>query len=114
MLFFLRRDEVLLARVAIVKRGAWVVEHRVRLRAEADDAHEAVEAVHASLRMHDHRAAVFVGATECIEVIALRDRAPTAAVVGLHKERIAELLADLSEVEELRVLRERGLEVGVR
>ena len=73
MLLLRVADEVGLRRVAVVERRLGVVEDVVRLRAEADAAHEAIEAVHRGLEMHDRLAALVVRLVDRRGVVDLGD-----------------------------------------
>jgi hypothetical protein len=97
--------------VALVQRLRRVVLDRPRLRADPDAAHEAVEGEDALLQVHHELARFVVGVAQRLLVVDLVDPDPAAAVEGLHEERVAEVLAHLSEVEELRVALERHLQV---
>ena len=97
--------------IARVERRRGVVLDRADLRTDADGAHEGVVGPDTLLQVHDELAAAFVGGDELVPVIGLRDADPTSAVVRLHEERVADLIAHLFQVEELGIARERLLEI---
>jgi len=72
-----------------------------------------VERMHRGLQVHQALAALLVALAQRCLVGDAADRAPAAAVVRLHEHRVADLVPDRAEVEQLRVRLERRRESAV-
>ena len=109
----LGREEVVRDGVAVVHRQVGPEVHDHRLGADRERAGEHVEAVDRRLQVHQPLAGAVVGALELGLVLDVADADPLAAVVGLHEQRVADLLGDPLEVERLVVLGRRVGEARV-
>jgi len=76
-----------------VKCGARIVLHEAGLGPEANAAHERVERMHRLLQVHHQLAALVVARPEPRIVVDPADALPATAVIGLHEQWVAELLA---------------------
>ena len=76
-------------------------------------ARELVEALDRRLQVHQPLAGLVVGLLQLLAVLDPRHADPLAAVVGLHEQRVADVLGDRGEVERQVVLRRRVLEARV-
>ena len=101
-------------RVAVVQRCRRVVADQPGLRSEADAADEQVVRLDGPLQMQQVRAALVVGAMQFGFVIDPTHAGPSATVVRLDEQRVADLLADLAEIEQPGVALQGDLEVGLR
>ena len=100
-------------RVAVVHRLVGAEVHDHRLGADRERAGEHVEAVDRRLQVHQPLAGLVVGAVQLVRVADVADADPLAAVVGLHEQRVADLLRDRVEVERPVVLGRRVGEARV-
>ena len=91
-------------RVAVVHRPLGLELHDHRLRPDRQRAREHVEPLDRRLQVHDPLPRRVVRALELGAIDDATDPDPLAAVVGLHEQRVADLLGDRGQVERLVVL----------
>ena len=104
-----RGQEVVLDRVAQVHGLVRLELHHHGLGADGQRAGEDV-VVDGLLQVHEHLAAGVVGRVQFVGVLDPGHAAPGSAVVGLHEQRVADLLGDRVQVEGL-VVAGRGVDV---
>ncbi len=109
----LGREEVMGDLVAVVHRLVRAELHDHRLGADRQRPCEHVEVLDRGLQVHQAPARGVVGALELLAVAYAADADPLSAVVGLHEQRVADLLRDRRQVERLVVAGGRVLEAGV-
>ena len=96
----LRREEVVVDRVAQVHGLVRLEAHDHRLGADRQRAGEDV-VVDGLLQVHEHLAALVVGGVQFGRVADPGDAAPGTAVIRLHEQRVADPLRDGVQVEGL-------------
>ncbi len=107
----LRAQEVVVDGVAVVHRLVGTEVHDHRLGADRERAGEDVEAVDGGLQVHQPLAGGVVRVVQLLGVADVAHAHPLAAVVGLHEQRVADVLGDRLEVERPVVAR-RGVRVA--
>ena len=109
----LGREEVVRDFVAVVHRPVRAELHDHRLGTDRQRPREHVEVLDRGLQMHQPPPRGVVGALQLLTVAHAADADPLPAVVGLHEQRVADLLGDRGQVERLVVPGGRVLEAGV-
>ena len=106
------RKKVCIHPVAVVQRRVGVVVDAAPLRAEANAANETLERDDTFLQVHDSDAALVIGFEQRFAILDRSNANPGTTVIGLHEKGIADLVANVAEIKQLRVTFERRLQIG--